>query len=116
ASAGGAVCAPDGLNLVALEEARELVAVLGDDAREWDGQVITQSQIRFARALVLAALEDFEDELVALLAVLAQKRLDVLDRRSLQRLEAVALVNVLDDSDDVLAPPNVGGGEVAHAQ
>ena len=54
-------------------------------------------------------------KLVALLAVLPQQRLDVLDRGRLQRLEAVALVHVLDDADDVLAPPQVGREEVAHA-
>src|SRR5204863_10063823 len=115
ASARGAIRAPDGLNLVALEKPGELVAVLGDDARERDGQIIAERQVGLARALVLAALEDFEDELVALLAVLAQERLDVFDRGRLQRLEAVALVDIFNTADDVLAPPHVGGEEVAHA-
>src|SRR5215210_4625671 len=70
APARGAVCAPDGLNLVALEKLREPLAVLCDDARERHRQIVAQRQIGFAGLLVLAALEDFEDELVALLAVL----------------------------------------------
>jgi hypothetical protein len=115
AAARGAVCAPDGLNLVALEEARELVAVLRDDARERHRQVVTQSEVGLARPFVLAALEYLEDELVALLAVLPHQRLYVLDRGRLQRLEAVALVHGLYDADDVLAPPHVRGEEVAHA-
>jgi hypothetical protein len=35
------VGAPHRLHLVALEELRQLRAVLGNDAREWDGEVVT---------------------------------------------------------------------------
>ena len=115
APARGAVCAPDGLNLVTLEELRELVAVLRDDARERHRQVVAQREVCLARLLVLAPLEDFEDELVALLAVLPHQGLYVLDRGRLKGLEAVTLVSLLDDAHDVLAPPNVRGEKVAHA-
>ena len=64
---------------------------------------------------MLAALQDLENELVAFLAVLAEQRLDVLERRRLERLEPVALVDVADDADDVLAPADVVGQEVARA-
>src|SRR4051812_34916321 len=115
ASARGAVCPPDGLNLVSLEKLREPFAVLRDDARKRNGQIVTERQVCLARLLVLAALEYFEDELVALLAILPHQRLYVLDGGRLQRLEAVTLVNVLDDAYDVLAPPNVRREKVAHA-
>src|SRR4029450_449357 len=78
------VGAPARLNLGALEEAAQ-VAVLGDDARERHGQVVAERQVGelrprvralphrlLERALQLgAALEDAEDELIALFAVLA---------------------------------------------
>jgi hypothetical protein len=63
------------------------------DARQRHGEVVAQRQIGLPARLVLAALEDLEDELIALVAVLAQQRLEVLDRRRLERLEAVALVD-----------------------
>ena len=65
---------------------------------------------------MLAALQDLENELVALLAVLAEQRLDVLERRRLERLEPVALVDAADDADDVLAPADVVGKKVAGAR
>ena len=92
--------APHRLNLIALEELRQLVLVLRDDARERHRQVVAQREVGLAARLVLAAREDLEDELVALFAVLAEQRLDVLERRRLERLEAVALVDVAHDVDD----------------
>src|SRR5205823_3250806 len=56
-----------------------------------------------------------ENELVAFFAVLTKQRLDVLDGGRLERLEAVALVDALDDAEDVLAPADVLREEVAHA-
>jgi hypothetical protein len=58
---------------------------------------------------VLAALQDLENELVALFAVLAEQRLDVLERRRLERLEAVALVDVADDAASRIRAPDVVG-------
>ena len=52
----GPIGAPDRLNLIALEELRQLVLVLRDDARERDGQVVAQREVGFAARLVLAAL------------------------------------------------------------
>ena len=63
----------------------------------------------------LPALQDLENQPVALLAVLPHQRLDVLDGGRLERLEAVAPVHVGDHADHVLAPPDVLGEEVAHA-
>jgi hypothetical protein len=109
------VRAPHGLNLVALEELRELVLVLRHHARERHGQVVPQREIRFAAGLVFAALQDLENELVALFTVLADQRFDVLERRRLERLEAVPLVDTADDPDDVFAPADVRRQEVARS-
>ena len=75
--------------------------MLGDYARERDGEVVAQSEVGLPGRLVLAALQDLEDELIALVAVLADQRLEVLDRGRLERLEAVALEDLADDADDV---------------
>ena len=53
--------------------------------------------------------------LFALVAVLAEQRLDVLERRRLERLEPVALVHARTTPIDVLAAANVVGQEVARA-
>ena len=88
--------------------------MLGDDAGERHRQVVAQRQVGLARRLVLAAAQHLENELVAFFAVLARQRLDVLERRRLQRLEAVAAVDVLDDTDDVFAAAHVLRQEIAH--
>ena len=54
----GSIGAPDGLNLIPLEELRQLVLVLGDDARERNRQVVAQREIRLAARFVLAALQN----------------------------------------------------------
>src|SRR5262249_52055131 len=102
AAARRAIGAPHRLNLIPLEELRQLVLVLCNDARERDGEVVAQREVGLAGVLVLAALENFENELVAFFAVLAEQRLDVLECRRLEGLEAVALVDVADDADHVL--------------
>src|SRR6185503_11448246 len=107
------VGAPHRLDLVALEQARQLVLILRDDARQRHGQVVAQREIGLAAGLVLAAPEDLENQLVAFLAVLARQRLDVLERRRLERLEAVALVDPAHHADDVFPAPDVVGEEVA---
>jgi hypothetical protein len=53
---------------------------------------------------VLAPAQDLENELVALLAVLPEQRLDVFEGRGFERLESVPLVHVADDADDVFTP------------
>ena len=115
APARGPIGPPDGLNLIPLEEARQLVLVLRDHARERDGQVVAERKIGLAGSFVLAAAQDLENELVALLSVLPRERLDVLERWRLERLEAVPLVHAADDVDDVLAAADVAGKEVACA-
>ena len=62
---------------------------------------------------VLAAAQNLVNQLVALLAVLAEQRLDVLEGGRLQRFEPVVLVYVAHDADDVLAPADVGRQKIA---
>ena len=71
-SAGRPIGTPDRLDLVALEEPRQLALVLRDDARERHREVVAQREVGLAARLVLAALEDLEDQLVAFFAVLAR--------------------------------------------
>src|SRR5687767_11306807 len=61
-----------------------------------------------------SALQDAEDELVALLAVLAEQCLEILDRWRLEGLEAVALVDRGDRLDHEAPAADVAGQEVAH--
>src|SRR4051812_8096996 len=86
-----------------------------NDARQRHRQVVAQREIGLTARLVLAALQNLEYELVAFIAVLPHQRVDVFDRRRLERFEAVTLVNALDDADHVLAASHVFGQEVAHA-
>src|SRR5262249_48319134 len=111
--ARGPIGAPDRLDLVALEEPRQLVLILRDRTGQRHGEVVAQGEVRFAGVLVLAALQDLENQLVAFFAVLAEQRLDVLERRRLERLEAVALVDVADNVDHVLPPADVVRKKVA---
>ena len=71
AAARRTIGAPDRLNLVALEELRQLVLILRDYARQRDSQIVSQREIGFAALFMLTALEDFEDELVPFFAVFA---------------------------------------------
>src|SRR5882724_6969001 len=64
-AARGAVSAPDGLNLIALEEARKLVLILRDDTSQRNGQIVTKREVGLAARLVLAPFQNLENELVA---------------------------------------------------
>src|SRR4029079_6213038 len=114
ASARRTIGAPHRLNLIPLEQLRQLVMVMGNHPRERDGQIVPQREIRLSRCFVLAALEDLEDELIALFPVLPHERVDVLGSGGLERLKAIALVDTLDDANDVFAATHVFREEVAH--
>jgi len=102
--------------LPVVKETPVLAGVCGTDPfRLMDAFLRQLREIGFAGVLVLAALQDLENELVALVAVLSQQRLDVLERRRLERLEAVALVHLSHDADDVLAPADFVGKKIACA-
>ena len=76
-----------------MKNLRQLRLILGHHARQRHRQVVAQREIGLPAGLVLAALENLEDELVAFLAVLAEERLDVLGGGGLERLESVAIVD-----------------------
>src|ERR1051326_8694345 len=115
AAARRPIRAPYRLDLVALEESRQLALILRNHARERDRQVVGQSACGAPARFVLPPLGDFENELVAFFAVLAEERLDVLECRRLERLESVALIDVPDHADDVLPASDVVGKEVSGA-
>jgi hypothetical protein len=71
-SARRTIGAPDRLNLVALEESRQLRLMLRDNASERHGQVVAQRKVGLSCGFVLAALENLENELGPLVAVLAE--------------------------------------------
>ena len=106
--------APDRLNLIALEESRKTGPILRHHARERNGEVVAQTKICLAGAALFPALENLEDEPIAFVAVLAEQRVEVLERRGLERLEPVARVDALDRVDHVRPPPHIVGEEVAH--
>lgn len=108
------VCAPHGLDLVALERERQR-AVHRDDPGQRHGEVVAERHVRLALAPALAALEDAEDELLALVAVLAHQRFDALDGGRLERLEAVPREELADDADDVEAAVHRLGEQIAGA-
>src|SRR2546423_3531066 len=110
----GTIGAPNGLNLIAFEKLRQIVLILRDDARERNRQIVAQREIGLAGLFMLAALENFEDELIAFFTVLAHQGLDIFDRRSLQRLETVPLVNLFNNADHMLALAHVGRQRVPH--
>jgi hypothetical protein len=93
--------------------------VVRDHTRQRHCQVVTEREVgRVSQRDVLqrvATLQDLENELIALFAVLPHEGFEILDGRRLERLEAVALVDTLDDPDDVFAAPHVFREEVAHA-
>ena len=79
AAARGTVRAPDRLDLIALEQTGHSGLMLCHDTRQRHRQVVPQRQIGLSGFLVIAALEDLENELAALVAVLPKQRLEVLD-------------------------------------
>ena len=106
--------APDRLNLIPLEEPRQLAPMLGHHPRQRHRQVVAQRQIGLAGRLVLAAAKHLENQLVAFFAVLAGEGLDVLERRRFERLKSIAPVGLLDHGDDVFAATDVLREEIAH--
>jgi len=107
------VGAPHGLNLIALEEARQFVLILRDHASQRHREIVAKRQVGLAARFVLAAFQNLENEFVALFAVLAEQRLDVLERGRLERLEAIAFVHSTNDIDHMPTTPNIVGKKIA---
>ncbi len=64
---------------------------------------------------MLTPAEDLEDQLVALVAVLAQQYVQPLEGRRLERLEAVPGEHITDHRERMLALLDVGGEEITRA-
>ena len=119
------VGAPHGLNLVAFEGERQFALMLHDVTRERHRKVVTKSFFAdFRRAAhllvrqsggVVARIENLEQELVALVAVLAQQGREVLHRGSFERREPVGAEHPADRVENILAAHHLHGGEVARA-
>ena len=117
------VRAPHGLDLVALEPPGQVVPVPRHDAGERHREVVAEPEVRQLRdagvggqrGQALTPLQDAEDELVALVAILPEQHVEPLHRRRLERDEAVPLVRALDLIDDHPARSHRAGEEVAHA-
>ena len=100
-----AVSTPYGLNLIALEWELYLLAVLYNEACKRHGQVVAQTfladlggqctdgaigqLLRIQRTFPVAGIQDLKEQLVALLAILAHQRTEVLHSRSLNLLKAI---------------------------
>ena len=89
--------------------------MFGDDPGERHRQIVAKREIRLPARLVFTPPQDLENEFVALFAVLAEQRLDVLERRRLERLDKVARAAWTPQSpaaratDTALDPPPTAG-------
>ena len=118
-----AVGTPYRLYLVTLEWKHYFSLVLNDIAGERHRQVITQPLLAYLRGVahllvvetggVVARVEYLEEELVSLVAVLAEQRREVLHGGRLERREAVGAEDALYGLEYVCAAHHLGGREVA---
>jgi hypothetical protein len=106
------VRAPDRPDRVALVRDRQLAAVRGGHPRQRHRVVVTQRQVGLAGALVLATAQDLEDQLVALVAVLAEQHVQPLEGRRDQRLEPVPGEHRPDPRKGMLPQLPLGSEEV----
>jgi hypothetical protein len=75
--------------------------------------VVTQRQVGLAGALVLATAQDLEDQLVAVVAVLAEQHVQPLEGGGDQRLEPVPGEHRPDPRKGVFPQLPFGGEEIA---
>ena len=118
----GLVRSPDAADLQGLEGRRQQGGIGGVIAGQRDGQIIAQTDVRQIRAVFLqllfqipAALEDLEDQLLILAALLVGQVFDVLDSGGLDLGEAVFAIGLADHAHDVLSEQDVRRQRVAHA-
>ena len=109
-----AVCAPHGLDLEALEREGNLVLVLHHVAGEGNGEVVTQALFRSLGGL-LAAVHHPEQELVSLVAVLAEQGGQVLHCGSIYLRISEGAENALDRIEDVVPLSHFLLREISHA-
>src|SRR5215470_9558849 len=108
----GPVGAPDRPHRVALVRRWQLAAVGGGHPGQRHRHVVTQRQVGLAGALMLPATEDFEDQLVALVAVFAQQDVEALEGGRGERLEAVPCEHRPDPPEGAFPELPVAGQEV----
>jgi hypothetical protein len=94
---------------------KDLPLILRDDSGQRDGQVVAKRKVGLARLRVLAALQNPENELVPLVAVLAEQSIDVLERGRLERLEPVPLIDVPHDGDHEVPAADIVREKIARA-
>ena len=121
----GAVGTPYGLYLVTLEGKYYFALMLNDISREWHGQVITQTLLAYLRCraqlpvvetgCIVARVEYLEEEFIALVAVFAEQRGEILHGRGLERSETVGAEDALDGLEYVCAAHHLGRREVARS-
>ena len=112
AAVAGPVRPPDRADRVALVRGRQLAPVRGGHPRQRHRVVVTQRQVGLAGALVLAAAQDLEDQLVAVVAVLAEQHVQPLEGGRDQRLEPIPGEHRPDPRKGVFPQLPFGGEEV----
>src|SRR5262245_41650296 len=103
------------LNLVALPESGQRALILRHDTSQRNREIVSQREVGVAARFVLSALQGLEGEPVALLAVRPKQRRDVIERRGLDRIEAVPHVHLPYDPNDIFTTADVVRQEVAGA-
>ncbi len=93
---------PDGSDVIPLEGHHQVVLVHGDDTGQWHGEVVAEPD------LTITLVPEVVHELLVL-AGLASEDLHVLQRRGVERLEAVLLEDRANDVQDLLPEHHVLG-------
>ena len=112
------VGSPDRLDLVALEEAGQ-ISILGNDPGEGDRQVVAEAevgQVSFLDLVLLtrppqgiSSVQDPVEQLVPFFPVFSYQGGKVFYARGFNRLEAVLLINLSDETDHVVTPGQLFG-------
>ena len=122
------VGSPHGLYLITAEGKRKFLAVLHHIAGEGHGQVVAQAFLaqlggQSSRGALLqsacryvaqevTAVQNLEEQFVALFAILAHQHTQILHGRSLYLLEAIELVHLTDGVEDIIASGHLLWSEV----
>ena len=98
------------------ERHRQIVTqtLLAEFGGEVEGIAILEFLIRDLRDEI-ARVKHFEEQFIALLAVLAHQRLECFHCRRLYLLEAIELVHLLDGVEDIVTLGHLHRGEVARS-
>ena len=112
------VSSPDGLNLIALEESGQ-IPILGNDSGKGDCQVVTETkvgQVSFLDPVLIerppqgiSSVQDPVEQLVPFFPVFSYQGGKVFYARGFNRLEAVLLINLSDETDHVATPGELFG-------